>query len=340
MAMTKYLLTLLLAAAVRQGFADDKATIATAPVPSAAPAAASAAQPQYGSYDVSAAPSYGPYAAAASDPDAALSKLDHLRLAARHLQAAGLSQETEHVRQIAAKEAAKERANSKNESIIVQLGMFEVSLTKLGHVNSEKYGGSKDMTLSQFLSKLQASLGADADAKGPSSQSDDRLWTLFQALHKDGLASVRAQPTVMTIPGQPASIFVGGQIGYQTKDADGKDITMFKEYGTRANVLTSFASDGRIHLDVGLRVSQLVPASSAQVEKNSVPAITASGVKSDLDLRSGQTVLLGGLAEQRTEYVAVQPDGVRQDTNRVQTFVLVKAEIATKEAAQKALIEK
>jgi hypothetical protein len=357
--MTRYVLILLLAASAQQGLAEDKAPVAPPAPPTAAspyyavPATANTATITPSPIGAPYAIPHAQYAATvASGPFTSLSKLDNLRLAEGHLRAAGLSDEAEHVRQLASKEAAKERANSKNESIVVKFCMLELPLSKLDELSSEKYGGSKDMTLSQFLSKLQASQFTDSAAKSPS-PSDDRLWTLFQALRKDGLASQRAAPTVMTTPGQQASVFVGGQLACPTKNADGTVVTVLKEYGTRADVLANLASDGRIHLDVGLRVSHVVPAGSSQVAEDLGPIIKTCEVKGPLDLRSGQTVLIGGGVETREETIngraVVSSDKpapsdpakeVRKVGERFMTFVLVKAEVATKETAAKAVIEK
>ena len=269
-----------------------------------------------------------------------LSKADHLQKAAEHLEAAGLEEEAQRVRQIAAKEASH-AATASFRPILVDFCMLELSQTKLGKLSSGRYGGSKEMSVMELVSKLQS---AQADSKIPAlpPSSGSKLVSLIEALRKDHLVDVLAQPALMVNSDEPACIKVGGALGYQVKDAEGKEVTKFLEYGMRADVSAHLVSSERIHLDFRLRKSELDVAHSVQVGGRKIPALNTREVETGLDLRPGQTIALGGARVRRAHVAAPaavagdkrDASGARGEADAVvetfQLFVLVKAELVTK----------
>jgi hypothetical protein len=232
---------------------------------------------------------------------ALLSKTDHLRIAAEHLEAAGLKEEAQRVRQIAAKEASHP-ARAFPQFVRVDLHMLELPQTRLGKLSSERYGGSKDVSVMALLSKLQSADG------GPVPGSDWKLVSLIEALRKDGLVKVLAAPRLLTVPDRSASIFIGGELPYPDKDREGKEVVAFKEYGTRLDVVPQIVSSDRIHLDFRLRVSEPDNAHGVQVGDQKIPALKTREMETGLNLRPGQTIALGGgLVEQRMRATASPP---------------------------------
>ena len=176
-------------------------------------------------------------------------------MAAEHLEAAGLKEEARRVRQIAAKEASHP-ATACPQFVQVDVQMLELPQTRLGKLSSERYGGSKDVSVMALLSKLQSAVAEPGIFVLPPS-SNSKLLSLIEALRKDGLVRMLAEPTLMTVPDRPAYMHVGGELPYPDKDCQGKEVAAFKEYGTRLDVLPVIVSSDRIHLDVRLRVSEL-----------------------------------------------------------------------------------
>ena len=129
---------------------------------------------------------------------------------------------------------------------------------------------------------------------------------------------------------------MGGEIGYRVKDAVGKESVEYKEYGTRADVVAIPTAGDQIHVDARIRVSELDPAHSVQAGENAVPAITCRETESELTLRSGETVaIVGGLVEEHTCWSNKTGDDgkskVVHQVNKVETFVLVSANLVTKQ---------
>lgn len=251
---------------------------------------------------------------------ATLSKADHIRLAAEHLEAAGLKEDAERLRH-----------PDESPFALVNVRMIELSLTKLAEVSAEPYGGAKDMSVLDLLRKLQLadqSPEHDNVLKSP----DPKLLALIEALLKDHLAIARAEPTILAVSGRPAYVLDGGEIGYAEKDAQGNEHTNFKEYGTRIDAVATHLPDNRIHLDLRLDVSEPDAANSI----GGIPAIKKRGIETGLDLRLGQTIIIGGLVEEhRVAYAYGKPKKIGHRTNKIECFVLVRTEGVPKETAAK-----
>jgi len=172
------------------------------------------------------------------------------------------------------------------------------------------------------------------------------LRSLIEALRKDDLIRVLAEPTLMTLAGRPASLRVGGELPYRTKDSQGKYVTKFKEYGTRVDVLPILLSSQRIHLDVRFRVSKPDEADLAHEGIQNVAALDAYEVETGIDVRSGETRMIDVGVDRHDVAVNVSPanDGenadasgapveARHSINEVETIALVTAEIVTKNSA-------
>jgi len=270
-----------------------------------------------------------------------LSKDDHLRIAIDHLEAAARNEEAQRVRRM----EAKDRPLPESGFIRVDLRMIEFSLTKLAKVDSAPYGGTKGMSVLDLLVKLQAT-GKPTEDVNVLPSPDPKLIALVEALLKDHLAWPRSEPSLLVTSGRPACVHVGGEVGYRVKDAGGKEVVEYKEYGTRADALATLLPGNRIHLDARLRVSELDPAYSAG--EDGIPSIKSREVETGLELHSGQTVAITGLVEERTEAYLAQKDGpggnpgssdgakeIRQAVNRVEMVVLLRAEIVTDKEMKK-----
>ena len=293
------------------------------------PDAAADSAPSYG-----VAPSYG--AAAAPDdskpviPNRYLSKADHLHMAAEHLRQAGRDEEAQRVRMM----EAEEYAHGENAFILIELHMLEFRPEKLAKLSAERYGGSKGKTVLDLLTKLQLTGGTDTCLTSP----DPKLLSLIDALRKEKLIIPRAEPNLHVVPDRSASMFVGGEIGYQVKKADGSETVKYKEYGTRAEVLATMMPDNRIHLDAHLSVSEPEPAKPERTATGflssligpgecTVPSINSRESECGVNLRSGQTCIVGGLVEMRT---------FDRVSEKVESFVMLRATLATTESPKAA----
>ena len=197
-----------------------------------------------------------------------LSKADHLRQAASHLEAAGLSDEAARFRQL----AANEQASAPTDAIQVELRMVELPLNKLANTTSERYGGSKDMSVQALLMKLCSSCALPRN-RGYLPSSDPKLLALLDALGRDGIVDELSEPSLMVSSGRPATVNVSA----------------------RADVLAFVTANGQVHLDFRLRVSR----PDVTLFCAGIPPMKNREMEAGIDLRSGQTVVIVGPVEWR-----------------------------------------
>lgn len=233
-------------------------------------------------------------------------------MAAAHLDVAGLNEDAQRLRQLAAKEESREPSAF----IKVDLCVVEVSLNKLANVDCERYGGRKGTSVLDLLTKL-ARDGTSPKSCGVASSSEPKLPTLIEGLQRDGFAEVRFRPSLWVVPGMPATVDTRRNLGAAT-DSQGRPLKI----GGRADVLADLAANDQIHMSFRLCVSR--PDYSGPIA--GIPPVTNTTVATSLDLRSGQTIVLGGLATKRNS----------NDRDRTLTFVTVRAEIVKKVGAASA----
>jgi pilus assembly protein CpaC len=72
---------------------------------------------------------------------------------------------------------------------------------------------------------------------------------------------------------------------------------MFKEYGIRLNFIPTVTPRGTIRLQVAPEVSSLDVADGVTISGFTVPAINIRSVKTEVELREGQSFAIGGLLD-------------------------------------------
>jgi pilus assembly protein CpaC len=124
----------------------------------------------------------------------------------------------------------------------------------------------------------------------------------IEALESRGLVETLAEPNLLATNGKEASFLAGGEYPYpvvQGTSAGGSTaVTIeFKEYGIRLNFIPTITPRGSIRLQVAPEVSQLDFAHAVTLSGFEVPAITSRKVNTEVELKDGQSFLIGGLLD-------------------------------------------
>jgi Flp pilus assembly secretin CpaC len=126
---------------------------------------------------------------------------------------------------------------------------------------------------------------------------------LIQALQTEGLATVLAQPKITAMSGQNAVFQVGGEIPIRIATGFVAAVE-FKPFGVVVNFVPRVSDDGEIMLTVSPEVSE--PDFTQEVE--GVPTILVRRASTSTRLRSGETLVIGGLLQKtRVEQVKGVP---------------------------------
>lgn len=119
---------------------------------------------------------------------------------------------------------------------------------------------------------------------------NDLLTARLHAMTQAGQAVLLAQPQLLARSGSPASFQAGGEVPYAFVDKDGKRTTLFKKYGVMLNVTPEIDRHGAIRAKVDIEVSSIDPSISTEAG----PAIRTRRTSTEFNVKSGQTLVLGG----------------------------------------------
>ena len=241
-------------------------------------------------------------------------KIDHLHKAAEHLQAAGLIEEAELVRTRAQLEQQTWRRKLlaqkisqlhqlENEikqlkstldpgaQVLLHVKILEVSLDKL-HEH-----GARAADLQEFMQAAMACQHSSEDDAPASCVLGDNsaLLAYLDTLSQHGAAKMLAEPSLITLNGQRASIAIGGEIAVAGADhAAGRYESVMHEFGTRLHCTPELTDDGGLRLQFSLRQTGL-PLTHAHDENTAAkaPHVLMDG-DVNVKLLPGQTLVLCG----------------------------------------------
>ena len=129
--------------------------------------------------------------------------------------------------------------------------------------------------------------------------------SILNALAKDGLAHVLAEPNLTVMSGQPASFQAGGEFPYQTITGTGSSATpsiVFKQYGVLLHFVPTVLSDSRINLHVRPEVSQIDTTNVLTSQNGSsvalaAPALTTRRAETTVEMGSGESFAIAGMLQ-------------------------------------------
>lgn len=127
---------------------------------------------------------------------------------------------------------------------------------------------------------------------------------VIDALAKDNLAHVLAEPNLTVISGQSASFQVGGEYPIPTSQTNGAVSITFKSFGVLLSFQPTVLTDGRIHLHVKPEVSELSSVNSIAVTSANatltIPSLTTRRAETTVELGSGESFAIAGMLQQQT----------------------------------------
>jgi pilus assembly protein CpaC len=123
----------------------------------------------------------------------------------------------------------------------------------------------------------------------------------LQALEIQGLVQLLAEPNLLATDGKEASFLAGGEFPYpvvQGTASGSAAVTIeFKDYGIRLNFIPTVTPRGTIRLQVAPEVSALDYSNEVQISGFTVPGITTRNVNTEVELKNGQSFVIGGLLD-------------------------------------------
>lgn len=144
-----------------------------------------------------------------------------------------------------------------------------------------------------------SSIGANFTTKSPSMD----FAGLLDALAQENLASVLAEPNLVTRSGEEASFLVGGEYPYPISQGSGANLTVsiqFKPYGISLSFVPVVIGD-TISLRVRPEVSDLDNTITIKDQNgNPIPSIQTRRAESTMEMANGQSMIMAGLLSDST----------------------------------------
>jgi len=120
------------------------------------------------------------------------------------------------------------------------------------------------------------------------------LTALYRLLQSRDISQILAQPRLVIKNGRSGQFLSGGEIPIQQVTANNSTVE-FKEFGVRLGFVPTITWSDRIDLFVLPEVSE----PSASLIVNGIPALTVKRTLSRVEMREGESLIIGGLLDRR-----------------------------------------
>jgi pilus assembly protein CpaC len=191
------------------------------------------------------------------------------------------------------------------QKILLHVKAMEVSRTKLRKLGIDWTYESASGFISQGVSGLITSTGAipagNQTLNWFVTGSSGDFAMFMEALRKDDLVKLLAEPTLTTISGRSASFNVGGEQAILVPQQNGAVTIEYKEFGTRVDFVPIVLGNGNIRLEVRASVSEIDPTLGTVLGGTAVPGFRSRYADTGVEIKTGQTLAIAGLVYNKVE---------------------------------------
>ena len=120
---------------------------------------------------------------------------------------------------------------------------------------------------------------------------------MINALEQKGIARSLAEPNLVALSGDTASFLAGGEYPIPVPGTLGQVTIDYKRYGVGLAFTPTVLGDGLINLKIEPEVSQLDTSHPVPVAGISVPPLIVRRASTTVELRDGQSFVIGGLLQ-------------------------------------------
>lgn len=162
----------------------------------------------------------------------------------------------------------------------------------------------------------------------------------LEALKRENVVKIMAEPNLVTVSGRPASYQVGGEVPYPQPTGFGNIAIDFKPFGTMIDFVPIVLGNNSVRLEVRPQVLELDESLGILVAGTAVPGFTSRYVDTGVEMKFGQTLAIAGLLQQRQRmekrgipylmdmpYIGAAFRRNSQEVNEVELLILVRPEL-------------
>ena len=163
------------------------------------------------------------------------------------------------------------------------------SLTPLGTL-ALPFGGPASATAASF---------ADPTLSFGVASANSVFQGFLEALKTEGLLKIKAEPRVTTTSGRPATLLAGGEFPILVPQGVGTVAVEWREFGVRLEAVPIVLGGGNLRLEIAPEVSDRDFSNAVQIQGFTVPGLTTRRVNTQVEMKFGQTLIIGGLITSR-----------------------------------------
>lgn len=142
-------------------------------------------------------------------------------------------------------------------------------------------------------------------------QTDNiNITALVDALDRERMLTVLAEPNLTAVSGQTASFLAGGEFPIPISQDNDTISVEFKSFGVALDFTPTVLGPDRISLNVRPEVSELSEANSIQIGGLRIPGLSVRRVETTVELASGQSLAIGGLLQDNVRDIVSRLPGL------------------------------
>ena len=149
-----------------------------------------------------------------------------------------------------------------------------------------------------------AGVGLPGTANAGYHAGGNNVDAVIDALQREGLVNILAEPTLTAVSGEAANFLAGGEFPIPVPQGNETTTIQYKQFGVSLSFIPTVLPGDRIAMRVKPEVSEL--SDDARVESGgvSVPSLIVRRAETTIELSSGQTFALAGMFQRNMSNVA------------------------------------
>ena len=175
--------------------------------------------------------------------------------------------------------------------------MLRVRIAELNRSQARQYGLDWDVMFNQARHQITQSFAAAAPMLTGIFENGD-IQIALEALASNGTAKILSDSSLVVLSGEPASFLAGGEFAVPSTvglNGVGVATTTFRGFGTSLIATPTVVDRDLIRMTIIPELSE-IDASNAV---GGIPGVNVKRVQTRVELREGQTIVLGGLFERQ-----------------------------------------
>ncbi len=136
--------------------------------------------------------------------------------------------------------------------------------------------------------------------------------SMLEALERDGLFKVLAEPNLVAMSGEEAKFLAGGEFPVPVAQDTNRISVEYKPFGVSVNFRPSVLAENRIRIMVEPEVSEITSEGAIKISGFDIPALKTRRAKTTLELAPGESFMIAGLLLDQMESTIDQIPGLSE----------------------------